>query len=411
MKIAIFTLGTRGDVQPYAVLGKALKNRGHQVVLSTAKNFASFIQSYGIDFVPVEADFQTMLESDDLKKIRKNPFLAKKQLRKFVYPMMEDAFDTFYNLAKESDVVLFHVKTMSDNFADQFPEKMIKADVIPATQPTNAFPNPVFSFLPLPKLMNRFTYLITTLGLKMWTKPVKDFRTRAGLPLPFKKPALPSLYGISEHFLPKPTDYPKNSTFTGFWSYPSDADLPDDLDRFLKESEPPLLITFGSMPFDTPLDLKQLIRSVHEQLQIRVLLIKGWGLKDTSALEGTEGIKVVDSAPYDKLLPRVRAVVHHGGIGTMAACLKAGKPFMTCPVLYPMGDQYFWGDIAFKKGVGLKPLPLKKLTPENFISGVRELLSKESLYENAAQLSEKLQSEDGIQKAIEIIETHGIQHP
>lgn len=37
MKIAILTLGTRGDVQPYAVVGHALKQRGHQVTISTAK--------------------------------------------------------------------------------------------------------------------------------------------------------------------------------------------------------------------------------------------------------------------------------------------------------------------------------------------------------------------------------------
>lgn len=81
MKIAIFTLGTRGDVQPYAVLGRALKQRGHEVVLSTAKNFDNLIKSYGLDFVPVDADFQALLDSDEIKKIRKNPFLAKKQLR------------------------------------------------------------------------------------------------------------------------------------------------------------------------------------------------------------------------------------------------------------------------------------------------------------------------------------------
>ncbi len=52
-------------------------------------------------------------------------------MARFVYPMMQDAFVKFYNLAKESDKVLFHVKTLADNFADQFPDKMIKADVFP----------------------------------------------------------------------------------------------------------------------------------------------------------------------------------------------------------------------------------------------------------------------------------------
>lgn len=71
MKIALMTLGTRGDVQPYAVLGKALKERGHEVVLSSAKNFESLAKSYGVDFVPVDVDFQQLLESDDAKKMMK----------------------------------------------------------------------------------------------------------------------------------------------------------------------------------------------------------------------------------------------------------------------------------------------------------------------------------------------------
>lgn len=78
MKIAILTLGTRGDVQPYAVLGQALKNRGHKVTLSTAKNFEQLVKSYGIDFAPVDADFQEVLDSDEGKKMMKgNPFAIK----------------------------------------------------------------------------------------------------------------------------------------------------------------------------------------------------------------------------------------------------------------------------------------------------------------------------------------------
>lgn len=404
MKIAIFTLGTRGDVQPYAVLGQALKKRGHEVVLSTAKNFRSLIESYGLQFVPVDADFQSMLESDEFKKIRKNPFLARKQLAKFVYPMMDDAFATFYNLAKKSDKVLFHVKTMADNFADQFPEKMIKADVVPASEPTSEFPNPVFSFLPLPKFLNKLTYLITNLGLKMWAKPVNDFRIKAGLPLKFDKPQLPSLYGISEHMLSKPKDFPDNSVFTGFWFDTSTTALSGDLVDFLNNGEPPLLITFGSMPFDSQLDLKQLVRSVVEQLHTRVILVKGWGLTDTRDLEDGVTIKVIDAAPYDKLIPLVRAVVQHGGIGTIAACLKAGKPFMTCPVLYPMGDQFFWGAVAFRKGVSLFPIPLKKLTESSFLTNAKLLLTDDRLHQNAKRFGEKLATEDGIQNAIEFIE-------
>ena len=68
MKIALLTLGTRGDVQPFAVLGKKLRQRGHEVTLATAGNFASFIQTYDLPFVAVNADFQEILNSPEGKK-------------------------------------------------------------------------------------------------------------------------------------------------------------------------------------------------------------------------------------------------------------------------------------------------------------------------------------------------------
>lgn len=398
------TLGTRGDVQPYAVLGKALKERGHDVVLSSAKNFEPLSKSYGVDFVPVDVDFQQLLESDDAKKMMKNPFLAKKHLNKWVYPMMYNGLKTFYGLARESDRVLYHVKTLADNFADQFPEKMIRANVIPALEPTSEFINPVFSALHIPKALNRFSYNLTRLGLAMWKKPINQFRNEMGLPSKYKIPPLRSIYGVSKHFLDEPSDYPEQSKFTGFWTDKSNDELSHDLLDFINAGSPPLLITFGSMPFNSKINLPAVLKKLIEETSSRLLIVKGWGLNDLSELEGSHDIKVISGAPYDKLLPLVKAAVHHGGIGTIAACLEAGKPFLSCPVLYPMGDQHFWGTIAFKKGVGLKPAPLGKLTESSLVNAVRKLLSDEQLYINSKQLMERLKSENGLDNAIQYIE-------
>jgi sterol 3beta-glucosyltransferase len=137
---------------------------------------------------------------------------------------------------------------------------------------------------------------------------------------------------------------------------------------------------------------------------IRLIVIKGWGLNDTSLLENNNNILVLNSAPYEKLFPLVKAVIHHGGIGTIAACIKSGKPFLTCPVLYPLGDQYFWGEIAFQKGLGLKPIPLKKMTIDKLVALVKELISNQYLYQNAASISNKLKFENGVDNAIKLIE-------
>lgn len=406
MKIALLTLGTRGDVQPFAVLGKELVRRGHEVTLATAKNFSSFVESYGLNFVAVDADFQAILNSEEGKKMMSNPFSARKHLNRLIYPMMIDALNTFYDVSKKSDCVLFHVKATADYFSEKCNATFIRTNLVPAIEPTSEFINPVFSALHIPSIFNRITYKLTDLGLKMMNKPVTAFRKKIGLNEKFKKPQLPSIFAISPHFLESPKDYPITSHFTGFWFDSSTEELNKEVVDFLEAGEAPLLFTLGSMPFECKLDLAAALSRITKELKIRIIVIQGWGLNDTSALEMNQDILVIKSAPYDKLFPLVKAVVQHGGIGTIAACLKAGKPFLTCPVLYPLGDQHFWGMIGYRKGLGLKPLPLKKMTEYQLLSAVKNLLSEERLYANSIIIKEKLRQENGIDNAIELIEKY-----
>jgi sterol 3beta-glucosyltransferase len=404
MKVALLTLGTRGDIQPFAVLGKALKARGHDVTISTAKNFSDFIASYDLPFVPVEADFQEVLNSPEGKKMMSNPFSARKHLHRLIYPMLSDALNTFYKVSRESDCVLFHVKAMGDVFADGCPGKFIRANVVPAIEPTASFINPIISFTSAPKIFNRFSYKLSDLGMKMMGKPIHAFRKKQGMPASVKKMTIPSIYGISSHFLQQPDDFPSNAHFTGFWLENSGEELDKGLAEFIRQGSPPLLFTLGSMPFQAKLNLVDAIHTLSKEH--RFILIQGWGFNDIEKFSANENVYVQRSAPYDKLLPLVKGVIHHGGIGTMAACLKAGRPSMTCPVLYPLGDQHFWGMVAYRKGVGLKPIPLKKLTLNHLRHAVDQLVNNNDLHSNAENMRQKLAREDGIENAIGWIERY-----
>ncbi len=404
MRIALLTLGTRGDIQPFAGLGKALKQRGHTVTVSTAANFSSFIQSYNLDFVPVDADFQEILNSEEGKKMMSNPFSARKHLDRLIYPMMKDAMTKFYNVSRQNDIVLYHVKAMADYYADGLNVKLIRTNVVPAIQPTTEFINPIISFLNLPRFLNKVSYKLTDLGIKMMSKPINNFRQSIGIKGKYKKQNLPSIYGLSSYFLPRPKDYPSNSYFTGFWFDNSDTALDTDVIRFIDDGKPPLLLTLGSMPFRSKIDLVKVLNRITSELKVRIILVKGWGLNDTEQIEKNQNIKEIGNAPYDKLIPHIRAAIHNAGNGNAAECIRAGKPFLTCPVLYPLGDQHFWGTVAFKKGLSLKPLTLKKANENNFMSAVKELLHNEKLYQNSRQMMDNLKMENGVAAAIDIIE-------
>lgn len=405
MKITILTLGTRGDVQPFAALGQTLSEKGHEVTLSTAKNFRKLVEDHSLNFSSIDADYEEILNSKEGNKIiNGNLFAINRNFKNLISPIIESSLNEFYRLAQSSDLLIYRDKTLVDVFIDQVNCKAIKAAVVPAMEETIAFPNPSMSGFTLPEFLNKWTYKINSLKYPVLKTPIKNFHIKNGLKRKsINGISLPSIYGISPHFLDRPADWPENHYLTGFWFSNDPQQLNVDLLKFLESGEPPILVTFGSSP--TKASVENLVLYAQKVLNQRFVIVSGWSEWNTPQLNDNKNIKVVSSAPYELLLPRVKAIVHHGGIGTTAACLRAGKPMFICPVIYPLGDQSFWGNLAYKKGVSVKPVPLSKLTPEVFVQSLRRLLSDKQLYENSIIMGRKINSENGLEKAVETIES------
>jgi sterol 3beta-glucosyltransferase len=405
MKIAISTIGTRGDVQPYAILGRALAARGHDVTLSTAKNFKDLVEGYGINFHPIDVDYEEILNSEEGKKILKaNLFAIQRNLDKLIYPLIENSLNECYQLAQNSDLFIYRPKTLADVFTGQLKTKAVRVAVVPAMEETAAFLNPILSGFWLPGFMNKWSYKWVNLRYRVLRKPINQFCMQNGLQehQPKIKYNIPSIYGISEHFLERPRDWSKAHQLTGFWFDNVKTELPEDINKFLNAGEAPILITFGSMPIKK--EIAGMIIQTASEINERFLIAACWSDWDIPELDVPDSVKIISSAPFDALFPRVKAIVHHGGIGTTSECLRAGKPMFVCPVLYPVGDQYFWGDLAYQKGLGVKPVPVSRLTPGIFKERISQLVNSQALNENCQKMAEKLASENGIENAVRLIE-------
>ena len=167
---------------------------------------------------------------------------------------------------------------------------------------------------------------------------------------------------------------------------------------FLQYGSPPVYIGFGSMSNRNPEQTADLVIEALTLTNQRAVLLSGWG-----GLQGTnmpDSIFMIDSIPHSWLFPRVSAVVHHGGASTTAAGLKAGIPSVVIPFF---GDQPFWGQRVADLGVGAKPIPRKRLTAERLAKAIQEVVTNEDMRRRAMKLGKQIQTENGIESAVEII--------
>ena len=316
------------------------------------------------------------MDDEQMKKaVGKNPFTISKNLNAKVYPIIESSLHTFYKLSDWADIVVYHPKTMMDSIGFNIKEKLIKAYVIPAFTPTSAFANPLIEFLPIPKFLNRITYRLIRAMMNTVKTPIKNFRQKNNLPSSPLFLDTPIIYGISNSILDRPDDYPNNHHFTGFWlNQNKKQKLTEEVFNFMTDDKEVLIITFGSMPYKSKIDINHFIKAIRNQFDIKILIVKAWGLKDFS-IEENKDVMAIDKAPFNLLFPLADYVIHHGGAGTTATALEAGIPQMICPVLHPVGDQYFWGKQIEKKGLGVEPIPLKKLTIKKLVQSVSLLIN------------------------------------
>jgi UDP:flavonoid glycosyltransferase YjiC (YdhE family) len=132
-------------------------------------------------------------------------------------------------------------------------------------------------------------------------------------------------------------------------------------------------------------------------LGVRAIISKGWaGLGEDVCVKN---IKMIGHVPHASLFPKMAAVIHHGGAGTVYAAARAGVPQVIVPHIL---DQYFWGNRIYKLRLGPRPSYRSRLTLRSLVSAIERCISSPGFKEEAQSLAMKLRARNGLEEAVAI---------
>jgi UDP:flavonoid glycosyltransferase YjiC (YdhE family) len=417
MRIVISTFGTRGDVQPYLALAVGLQSAGHRVTLATSHNFTAWIQAYGVGTHPTRFSPQDAMHAPAAQEvIQGRNFIRQVRLLRDMMRQSPEAQDEVWAAIQAADFVIQSpTGTGALEAADRLGLPAALASPVPFA-PTRAFPSfflgPVrFS---LGAAYNYLTHQLTQrllwaamggplsnhlrkrLGLRPW-RSFGEWQAHA------RRLGLPMLYGFSTHVLPMPTDWAGDQVITGYWFLEAPPGWPPEavngLLRFLDEGPPPVYIGFGSMSQVGPQHQARLALRALELTGRRGVLLAGGRALAGQAVP--PGVFAADDVPHAWLFPRMAAVVHHGGAGTTAATLRAGVPGLIAPFA---GDQPAWAERVAGLGVGQRLPGMRRLTAEKLAEVIQDATSDSGMRARAAALGQKIRAEDGVGRAVDIVE-------
>jgi UDP:flavonoid glycosyltransferase YjiC (YdhE family) len=247
---------------------------------------------------------------------------------------------------------------------------------------------------------------LAKLSALSWSKPVYELRRELGLP----RGKDPLFEGRNSTHLvlalfskvigePQP-DWPANTLVTGFPFYDEeDSRLAPELKEFLDQGEPPIVFTLGSSAVRDAGSFFEESAGAAERLGKRAVLIIGPSINQvTRSLH--HDVIALEYAPYAKIFPRASVVVHQGGVGTTGQALRAGKPMLVMPF---GGDQYDNGARVARRGAG-RTIMRRQYTAVRAADELRELLDNPRYRQTAAELSSRIQTENGVRAACDAIE-------
>jgi UDP:flavonoid glycosyltransferase YjiC (YdhE family) len=362
MNILILCLGSHGDVHPFVGLGQALERRGHAVRVASNDYFRDLVRKAGLKFAPMGSreQFEQWMSNPDVW----HPTRGGPTIFRGVAQTLRAVYDTVARHLEPDTVLVASSLCMGAVIAAEHLNVPIAV--------CHLAPLCVRSLHDMPRLPGPLGlgWMPMWMRRKFWdgadkwvidppiAPAVNALRGELGL-APVERVLLrwwhgPHMtLGLWPEWYAKPQpDWPETVKLTGFPMY-DEADvtpLAPELDAWLRsdptERARPIAFTPGSaMKFGQKFFFAA--AEACRRLGRRGLLLTRHAEQIPRALP--DGVIHVPYAPFSQLLPRVAALVHHGGIGTTAQALRAGVPQLIAAMSH---DQFDNGERVKRLGCG-----------------------------------------------------------
>jgi len=404
--ILLCAIGSAGDVNPFIAIGQELHKRGHRVVLCTSQYFKHPAQRAGLEFIGLGTaeDYLSIIEDPKLWEPETG---FKVFAERVILPIMRPAYDAI----KEFDPAQTLLVAQGTVFAAHIAHEKFKFPFVTIQLQPAAFRS-VYEFPMLPSwmpphlkhiLFNVADYFSIDRAL---APEINRFREEQSLP-PVKHifgdwmhSPLATVGLFPDWFASPQPDWPPQTRLTGFIFHDKRDDnerLPQAVLDFLDAGDPPIVFTpgtamkHGGQFFDASIQACQMLGR-------RGMLLTQHKEQLPSTLP--EGIRHFEYLPFSLVLPRVAALVHHGGIGTTAQALAAGIPQIIRPMTHDQPDNAARVQLL-GTGVSISP---KDYTAQNVSERLNRLLSSSDVLARSREYALRINAEGSLQETCDLIE-------
>jgi UDP:flavonoid glycosyltransferase YjiC (YdhE family) len=387
-RFLVAAFGDAGHAFPAIALARALRGRGHEVLVETWERWRDAVEAEGLGFTAAE-EYKTFPPPEPGSGAWRTAADAALALE----PLMEEF---------RPEVVVSDILTLAPALAAER-AGIRRATLIPHVYPVHEPGLPFFAFgmqpprTPVGRALWRGALPVLESGLRRGRREMNETRAAVGL-----APVDRFHGGISEELalvatfpqLEYPRRWPAGVQVTG----PMGFEIPYP-DVELPEGDEPLVLVAPSTAQDPDMRLVRTALDALADEPVRVVATTN-RRGEKPELPAPDNAVVVDWLSYSQVMPKAALVICHGGHGTVARALAEGVPVLCCPHVGDMAENA--ARVAWA-GVGLM-LPWRLLAATALRWATQRILSDAGFRDRAQVLAAWTDSNDGAERGAMLAE-------